>query len=361
MPTQFAFGQESPLIVATSNGASIQTPAKNGERNFYEVLDDVIGDFEYDLKNGNVAGIKDLAIRNIGVSENIPASFKSHLELLITEKILKNSKTRVIQCLPCRARKTSLNGDQVVITSPESNQEELSRIAKTAGISHFMDISFTYEPSGILISMFITEPESGSIVWSRSYNSENSMAAAFRRGVDFNQNDQARKQTEYSPTIQNRFIIYYLFEPSLPTADGCLALGFQTVERYDNRKKEVGFEINYLANASTIINSSGASSHDIYSAFGLNITLLFHHAWNFIGEEENYNRVRGSLSVGLGGTYAGGYLGGLVRSSYEWRLGKHYGVSFILGYRPPSNAFIAGTTSGTISGVEYGLGINVLF
>lgn len=338
-----------------------KTANREGERNFYEVLEDVLGDFEYDLKNGNVGGLKDLSIRNVALSENIPPSFKSHLELLITERVLKTSKTRVIQCLPCRSRKTSLNGDQVVITSPETNQEELGRIAKTSGIGHFMDIAFSYQPSGIVISMYIVDPDNGSIVWSRSYNSETSMAAAFRRGVDFNQVDQARKQTEYTPIIQNRLMMYYLFEPSLPSTSGCLALGFRTVERYDNRKKEVGFEANYMANASTIINSSGASSQDVYKAFGFNLTMLFHHAWNFIGEEENYNHVRGSFSLGVGGTYAGGFLGGLIRSSYEWRLGKHYGVSLILGYRPASTAFIAGTASGTISGLEYGLGINVLF
>ena len=214
----------------------------DSERNFYEVLDDVLGDFEYDLKNGNVSGLKDVSINNVAVSENIPPSFKSHLELLVTEQILKTTKARVIQCLPCRARKTSMNGDQVIITSPETNPTELGRIAKIAGIEHFMDIAFSYQPSGIVISMYIIDPESGAIVWSRSYNSETSRAAAFRRGVDFNQIDDARKQTEYTPIIQSRLSLYYLFEPDLPNTAGCLALGYRTVERYDNRKKEVGFE-----------------------------------------------------------------------------------------------------------------------
>jgi len=331
------------------------------DRNFYEVLDDVLGDFEYDLKNGNVKGLRELSIRNVVVSENIPPSFKNHIELLITEKILKNTKTRMIQCLPCKARKTSLDGDQVVISSPETNQTELSRIAKLAGISNFMDIAFLYQPTGIVVSMYITDPESGAINWSRSYNSESSMASAFRRGVDYNQLDQARKETEYTPTIQSRVVLYYLFEPSLPKQAGCLALGYRMMERYDNRKKEVGFEANYMADASTIVNSAGANPSNIYNAFGLNFTLVFLHSWNFIGDEENYNKIRGSLSFGLGGTYASGFLGGLVRASYEWRLGKHYGASLLLGYRPIAGAFINGTSSGSISGLEYGLGVNVLF
>ena len=345
---------------------TIAPPAAAGsgqenERNFYEVLEDVLSDFEYDLKNGNVAGLKDLSIRNIAISENVPPSFKSHLELLITERILKTSKTRVLQCLPCKARKTTLNGDQVVVTSAETNAAELARVAKEANILHFFDAAFSYQPSGIVLSMYISDPETGSIIWSRSYNSETSKAAAFKRGVDFNQVDEGRKQTEYSPMLQPRVVLYYLFEPNLPTNSGNLALGLRMMERYDNRKKEVGFEINYMADASTIINNVGVSTHNIYSAFGLNLTLLFMHAWNLIGEEENYNHIRGSVFAGIGGTYASGFLGALVRTGYEWRLAKHYSISVILGYRPASSAFLSGQTTGSITGLEYGLGINVLF
>ncbi len=346
---------ESTSSIASPNSQ----PAQGGAmRNFYQVLDDVLGDFEYDLKNGNVSGLKDLTIRNIAVSENVPPSFKTHLELLITETILKNTKTRVIQCLPCRARKTSVNGDQIVIRSTESDPAELTRIAKATGIARFLDIAFTFEPSGIVMSMYITDPESDSILWSRSYNSENSRAAAFKRGVDYNQIDQAHRATEYAPIIQSRLTIYYLMEPNNPTATGCLALGYRMMERYDNRKKEVGFELDYLTNASTLVHPSGAVATDIYSG-GLNLTLVFLHAWNFIGDEENYNLVRGSFYLGVGGTYANSFLGGLVRAGYEWRLGKHFGTSLNLGYRPLATSFLG--TQGTITGLEYGLGVSLLF
>jgi hypothetical protein len=347
---------------ATTIQPPTQTGAKDGsDRNFYDVLEDVLSDFEYDLKNGNVSGLKDIAIRNIATSENIPPSFKSHLELLITERILKTTKARVVQCLPCRARKTTLNGDQMTVSSPETNSSEMARIAKTANISHFMDAAFSYQPTGIVLSMYVTDPDSGSIVWSRSYNSETSRSSAFRRGVDYNQIDEARKQTEYTPTILHRLALYYLFEPNLPNSTGTLALGYRMMERYDNRKKEVGFELEYHIDPTTLVSTAGASSQNIYASGGLNLTLTFVHAWNFIGEEENYNQIRGSAFAALGGTYASGFLGGLIRAGYEWRLGKHFGVSAILGYRPAATAFVSGTSSGTISGLEYGIGVHVLF
>ncbi len=348
---------------AQASGASKESapPASQGGqfRNFYEVLDDIMGDFEYDLKNGQVTGLKDLAIRNIALSENVPPSFKAHLELVLTEKILKNAKTRVIQCLPCRAKRTTVNGDQVIITSAETNPLELSRIAKLSGIAHFMDVAFNYQPTVMVLSIYITEPATGGILWSRSYNSETSRAAAFRRGVDYSQIDEARKQTEYQPTIQYRLSLNYFFEKNISGYTGVLAAGFRMMERYDNRKKEVGFELNYMKDSSTLVSSTEDATANLWGGF--NLTLLFMHSWNLIGLEENYNDVRGNIFVGIGGTYASGFLGGLIRGGYEWRLAKHWAVSGALGYRPQATAFVNGNAAGSVSGAEFGIGISHLF
>ncbi len=342
---------------------STATPKSDGKeqvatRNFYDVLEDVLGDFEYDLKNGQVQGLKDLSIRNIATSENIPPSFKQHLELVVTERIMKNSRTRVIQCLPCKAKRSTLTGDQMIITSPETNPVELARIAKTSMIAHFMDIAFSYQPSGMVLSMYIVEPESGSVVWSRSYNSEVSRSAAFRRGVDYTQIEEARKQNEYQPSIQHRVAAYYLFERNVSGTTGCIGLGYRMMERYDNRRKEVGFEINYIKDASSIVSSSKDNTN-LWG--GVNATLLFMHSWNLIGPEENFNLVRGNIFVGIGGTYASGFLGGLIRGGYEWRLAKRWAVSPTLGYRPKATKFVGASEAGAVSGLEFGFGISHLF
>lgn len=333
-------------------------------RSFYQVLDDVLADFELDLKNNNAQGLKDLTIRNIATSENVPTSFRQHLELLITERILKNTKTRIIQCLACRAKKAQLNGDQVLISSPETNPAELARLAKMAGIANFMDVAFGYQPSGMVLSLYTTDAESGAVIWSRTYNSETSRSSAFRRGVDYSQVDDVRQQSEYVPTIQYRSTVYYLSEPNFGSNSGCLALGFRMMERYDNRRKEVGFEANYLMDSGALVSSStstGGSTGNLYSS-SLNLTLLFLHAWNLIGAEENFNQVRGSVFTGVGGTYTSGYLGGLLRGGYEWRLGKRSAISANIGYRPRSTAFIKSRSqSENIGGTEYGLGISLLF
>jgi hypothetical protein len=330
------------------------------ERDFYQVLEDLISDFEFDIKNSQVVGLKDIAIRNVLVNENIPNSFKSHLELLITERILKTSKARIIQCIACKARKTTLDNDSVVVSSPSVNPDQLSKIAKMNGIANFLDLSFSYDPTGMILSLSIIDAELGNIVWSANYNSESSRAAAFRRGVDYAQIDKARREVEYVPTIQYRTTIYYFSEPDIGTRSSVLALGFRAVERYNNRHFEVGFEGNYMANASTIVNRA-STNNELYKAFSFNLTMLFIHSWNFISSEENYNEMRSNITAGIGGTYASGFLGGLIRIIYEVRLAKHFATNVVLGYRPPAKAFLSKNNQYSIAGLEYGIGVSFLF
>lgn len=344
-----------------NKGSKLSPPAEESEktRNFYQVLEDVLADFEYDLRNGEVNGLRELSIRNIATSENIPPSFKNHIELLVSERVLKHgNKTKIIQCVPCRSRKAMLSGDNVMISTPDSNPAELARRAKLAGIANFMDIAFAYQPTGMILSISTMDAENGAIQWSKSYNSETSRAAALRRGVDYTQIDPNRRADEYAPTQLYRPTIYYMFEPDGgSTQTGVIGFGFRLVERYDNRTKEVGFEANYFLN-SVVLAGGTAPTTSVYSGF--NLTLLFVHAWNFIGDIEVFNRPRQSLYLAVGGTYASGFLGLLFRGGYEWRLGKHWAVNGNIGYRPLGTQFISGTASGTISGVEWGFGISAL-
>jgi len=162
--------------------------------------------------------------------------------------------------------------------------------------------------------------------------------------------------------LQHRPVIYYLFEADVEGLTGTLGLGYRLMERYDNRRKEVGFEIDYLLNVSSLIGSTDpteAATNSVYT--GLNITLLFMHAWNLIGDVENFHKPRGSIFAGIGGTYAGGFLGALIRTGYEWRLGKHWAISGNIGYRPPATLFVDDTSAGAVTGFELGIGIGALF
>ena len=348
------------LFVAFMSKPAIaeEPPAPNGSRNFYKVLDEVLSDFEYDLKSGQVLGLKDVAVRNIATSENVPGSFKSHLELLITERILKTTKARVVHCIACRAKKTVLDGQNMTVTTPDSNSSEMQRIAKMNGIQNFMDVAFAYQPSGMMLSIQISDAETGTALWSRNYNSDNSRASAQRRGVDYQEIDEAKTKMEYQPTTQGKPTLYFLMAPKAGSGMvSLLGLGYRLMERYDNRHKEVGFEMNYYYNIGSLTGAV-ADPNNVWSS--VNLTLLFMHAWGLFGDEENYNQTRGVIHVGVGGSYASGFLGGLIRGGYEWRFAKHWALTSFLGYRPKATLLISGTTT-SLSGVEGGLGVGFLY
>ena len=357
-----AFGQEAPPPAPTPAAQAIPAKTANGSRSFYAVLDEVLSDFEYDLKSGQVIGLKDVSVRNVVTSENVPPSFKSHLELLISERILKTTKARVVHCLACRSKRATLNGENMVISSPENNSGEMQRIAKLNGIQNFMDVAFAYQPSGMILSLEISDVETGSTLWSRTYNSESTRASAQRRGVDYQELEDAKTKMEYSPMVQYKPSLYTVMTPKAGSGySTSLAMGFRMMERYDNRKKEVGFELNYYKDVSSLTGSQTAQDKktNIYSSF--NLTMLFMHGWALFGNEENYNQARGVILAGIGGTYASGFLGALIRGGYEWRLAKHWAVDTFLGYRPPATLVIQSNTTATLSGVEGGLGVGFIF
>ena len=334
----------------------------NGSRNFYQVLDEVLADFEYDLKSGQVVGLKDLAIRNIATSENVPPSFKSHLELLITERILKNTKARIVHCAACRSKKTTINGENMVISAPENNVTEMQRIAKMDGISNFMDVAYAYQPGGMILSLQISDVDTGTTLWSRSYNSQTTRATAQRRGVDYQELEDAKTKMEYQPTITTKPTLYTVMAPKAGSGYAtALGFGVRMTERYDNRTKEVGFEMNYYSDIASLTGQPSAKNDTSNIYAGFNLTMLFVHGWSVYGNEDNYNKARGMIFGGIGGTYASGFLGGLIRGGYEWRLARHWSVTTFLGYRPQGTLVISGTTTAPLSGAEGGIGVGFVF
>jgi TolB-like protein len=329
-----------------------------GQRDFYATLDDTLGDFEFDLKHEAVTGIDNVSVRNIAVSENVPRSFTAHLEDLIVERILRGTKTKVIRCEGCHVRRTAMKNGTISVLSAQGNQKQNAKVARTRGIKHFLDAAFTYQPSGLVMSIEITEAESAVALWSRTYNSETSRTAMLRRGIDMDQLDPStRKAIEYPAVLQYRLRVDYLFEPDITGPTGCVGFAFQMMERYDNRKKELGFELEYLYSSEKLLGRSTTAT--VYGP--VNLTLLLIHAFNFIASQEDYNQARASFNAGIGGTFATGYLGALIRVGFEWREGKRFATGAILGYRPSSTAFLPIGTGASVEGIEIGMGISYLF
>ena len=75
-------------------------------RRFHQVLNELLAEFGYDVKQGQIKSLKNVAIRKVTVSDTLPLSYRNYVELLVAERIRENSEIRIISCVTCK-NKTS--------------------------------------------------------------------------------------------------------------------------------------------------------------------------------------------------------------------------------------------------------------
>ena len=57
-------------------------------RRFHEVLNELLNEFGYDLKLGQIKGLKNISLRKMDLSTTLPRSYKHYLEMLIKINLL---------------------------------------------------------------------------------------------------------------------------------------------------------------------------------------------------------------------------------------------------------------------------------
>ena len=84
-----------PEIAAVAD--QLDTESSTQIRRFHEVLDELLAEFGYDVRQGSLGkSIQNIAIRKVTLGETIPGSYKTYLGSLITERIQANSSTKII-------------------------------------------------------------------------------------------------------------------------------------------------------------------------------------------------------------------------------------------------------------------------
>ncbi len=264
---------------------------------FNDAFETRLSEFESDLKAGKVFRLKSVAIRSVTTSARILSSYRSQIELRVTEKILKNTKARVVHCLACRTLKS---GDE--------SRAELQRIATLSGIENFMDISLTEEASGVVLSIQVTHASDGGVEWLKRYS---------------NVSEQPESIDSHSRHLPVRIMesVFYVNTPNEYSGRYSLVgLGFTINHPYGHQQKEIGGEANYYF-----------STSNLYSYF--NLSLMLRHGWSIFGQEESIRLSPGLIFLGLGGTYVTGYWGALFRAGCEWHASRHWYLNFFAGAR----------------------------
>lgn len=327
--------------------ATLPTAPAKAVRRFHEVLDELLAEFGYDVKLGQIKGLKNLAIRKVEVSAAIPTSYRTYMEYLISERIRENSSIRLIHCVPCMSKTSRMIAGKIVITSPSTNLAELRGAAETLGIENFMDVVLVYHSTHMVLALQIFKPDSSELVWSRTYNSETIRSRYQKLAIDYSQVAKSRPGEDYQPEYR---LLVGVGGATIPNVGGSsrdesmLSLQFRSTEKFDNRHSEFGMQLGaYLTLASVITDypslensrtvtpetpaATESTAEPQPAPFSFAMTILGLYSHNFLGSVESYNEVRQGLHFGLGGLLTTGFLAPVSKIGWDMYFGRRFTFS----------------------------------
>ena len=340
-------GTSSAGSAGESKGVEGQEASSVQVRRFHEVLDELLAEFGYDVKQGQIKGLKNVAIRKVAVSESLPRSYGQYLELLVAERIRENSRIRLISCLPCKTKTSRIIDGKLVITSPNTNMAEMSRAAEQLGIENFLDVVLVYHTTHMVLAFQVFDTTSKEMVMVRTYNSETIKSRFQKLAIDYSQVAKSRAGDEYKPSWR------YMVgggAASIPNVAGgstdqsMATLSVRATEKFDNRNAEFGLALsiyyssNQLMGAYPSGNIPASQLTPAPWASALGIYGLYAH--NFLGTVESYRKLRHGINGGVGMLVTSGYLASTVKLGWDMFFGKKFSTTIGAVYVNDSEIYV---------------------
>ena len=328
-------------------------------RRFHEVLDALLIEFGYDLKMGQINGIKNLAIRKTEVNEVLPNSYRKYVKMLINERIMMNTDIHLISCILCENKYSKITDGKLIITSPTTNAALLRTTAEQLGIEYFMDVMLVYHPTHMVLAFEIFKANSDELIWSRAYNSETIRSRYQGLAIDYKQVSKSRNSDEYVPEYRVMVGVGPVTFPNVggTSADSSMmGIEFRSMERFSKRQSEFGLSLTLVETSTGLSGAptdsatpSNPTAPKPFKTAGM-LNVLFAH--NFIGSVESYDEIRQGLHVGGGAVVAtGGYVAGMGRLGWDFFFGRRWVLSVAGMYIMPSELVVSGATVQTTGGV----------
>jgi hypothetical protein len=362
---------EGPASVPEEKTVPIQ---QGNVRQFHMVLEELLTEFGYDVKNGQVSGLRNVAIRKTSVNESLPQSYEKYLEMLVSERIRLNSDVKLINCITCQARTSSLVEGKLKLSSPDTNIVQLRDAAKMMGIENFIDVLLVYHTSHMILAIEVFNIDSGETLWTKTYNSETLRTRFQKIAVDYSQIAKSKAGDEYNPEFRYTVGVGAggISNVAGESPDNsAISLNLKASEKFNNRNSEFGLSLKYFMTMASISKSyptsgkaptttaaagDGTTEEDtslkakpFKSAFSLQAT----YAQNFMGSLESFDDIRNGFHLGLGGFYATGYLAPAMSVGWDVFFGKRFIMTVAALYLVPSDVLIGKEfvkTSGGMSG-----------
>lgn len=357
----------------SAEGEKLRVASSTTIRRFHEVLDELLAEFGYDIKMGQIKGLGNLSIRKVRVSKAIPRTYEEYLEMLLTERIRENSQVRQIACIPCKTRTSSLVEGKLMVTSPATNVAKLESAAAMLGIENFMDAVLVYHSTHMVLAVNIFNAKSKELLWARTYNSETIKSRYQKLAVDYSQVEKSRPGEDYVP--EYRFLFGF-GGGGIPNVGGTstdstmLNLQIRATEKFNNRKTEFGMLLSIYKTTSSLINeyptdkpegesTSSENPPEVEEKItkptprpfqqALGIYGMYGHT--FLGAIESYNNVRHALNGGLGVLLATGYFAPSARLGWDIYMGRRFSTNVGLVYIGQSTILVDKETVKTKGGL----------
>lgn len=319
------------------------TASNKQVRQFHEVLNDLLTEFSYDVKQGQINGMKNIAIRKVSVSDALPSTYEQYVELLVTERIRENARVRMINCIPCKTKSSTLVDGKLMISSPTTSVQRMDEAAQQLNIENFMDVILVYHTTHMVLAFSVFNTTTKEEVWSRTYNSETLRSRYQKLAVDMSQIEKSRTSTEYTPEYK---ILVGIGGSRLPNVAGeerdksFIGVHVRAAEKFDNRHVDFGVLTSLWVNTSSFLKAypsegttdeSATTSYDgearpVAYKYVLGLHALY--ARNFIGDVESYDRLRHGAHVGLGAIISTGYLAPSLRAGWDMYFGRRWVLTF---------------------------------
>jgi hypothetical protein len=376
-----ARSQKSDVTSESQDGAE-RAPNPARVRRFHEVLDELLAEFGYDIKSGQIKGLSNISIRKVRVSQAIPKSYEDYIETLLAERVREQSQVKIISCVPCKTRTSSLVDGKLMISSPSTNMAKLDAAAVSLGIDNFLDAVLVYHTTHMVLAIDIFDTKTKELMWARTYNSETVKSRYQKLAVDYAQVAKSRPTNDYVP--EYRYLIG-LGGASIPNVGGTkedstmLSLQVRATEKFNNRKDEFGLLFSYLRTTRSLVKaypsdqpteatqgSTTTTQEKVVTTatpkpFTSAIGLYGAYSHVFLGNIESYDRLRHGLHVGLGGLFTTGYLAPGMRVGWDIYLGRRFVTTFGLNYIGRSSVIIDKKSQSTKggAGAEVILSVNL--
>lgn len=340
-------------------------------RRFHEVLDELLAEFGYDIKMGQIKGLSNVAIRKVRVSSAIPKTYEDYAEVLLAERIRENSQVKLIACVPCKTKTSQLVDGKLMITSPATNMAKLESTATMLGIENFMDAVLVYHTTHMVLAVDVFNAQTKELVWARTYNSETIKSRYQKLAIDYSQVAKSRPGEDYQPEYR---VMWGFGGASLPNVgsskkdNGMLNLQVRAMEKFNNRKTEFGMMLSVLKTTTSTLKdypteepvqesptetetpATEATDDPKPKAYSQAFAVYGMYSHLFLGSVESYNEARHGAHVGLGGLAATGYLAPAFRLGWDIYMGRRFSASFGANYIGASSVLIQGKSIKTKGG-----------